>query len=83
MAKRLTHDFTNPLIPLDGSLEGLKKAAKNCKACDLWKHGTQTVFGEGLANAKIIFIGEQPGDQEDREGRPFVGPLGNYWIRLL
>ncbi|MGA9510210.1 MAG: uracil-DNA glycosylase family protein [Candidatus Sulfotelmatobacter sp.] len=47
-----------------------------CKACDLWKTATQTVFGEGKSRAAIMFVGEQPGDQEDREGRPFVGPAG-------
>jgi DNA polymerase len=76
MAKRPTQDSTNPLIPLNGNLEGLKQAAKNCKACDLWKRGTQTVFGEGVPKAKIMLIGEQPGDREDIEGRPFVGPAG-------
>ncbi|HWF14341.1 MAG TPA: UdgX family uracil-DNA binding protein, partial [Candidatus Acidoferrales bacterium] len=54
----------------------LQEDAKNCKACDLWKHATQTVFGEGSPKAKIMMIGEQPGDQEDKEGRPFVGPAG-------
>jgi DNA polymerase len=76
MAKRPTQDSTNPLIPLNGNLEDLKQAAKSCKACDLWKRGTQTVFGEGGPKAKIMLIGEQPGDQEDIEGRPFVGPAG-------
>ena len=76
MVKHYRHDSATPLLPLHGNLEDLKKAAKNCKACDLWKHGTQTVFGEGAPNAKIMFVGEQPGDQEDLEGRPFVGPAG-------
>src|SRR5947209_1652514 len=64
------------LIPLHGSLADLQKAAKTCKACDLWKIGTQTVFGAGASGAKIMFVGEQPGDQEDIEGKPFVGPAG-------
>ena len=59
-----------------GSLEELAEAAKDCKACDLWKRGTQTVFGEGGARAKVMFVGEQPGNQEDLEGKPFVGPAG-------
>jgi uracil-DNA glycosylase family protein len=64
------------LIPLQGTLEELRTAAKDCQACDLWKRGTQTVFGEGRPNAKLMLIGEQPGDQEDLEGEPFVGPAG-------
>ena len=76
MVKRRALDSTHPLLPIHGNLEDLKKEARNCKACDLWKHATQTVFGEGAPKAKIMFIGEQPGDQEDREGRPFVGPAG-------
>ncbi|MHB8484657.1 MAG: UdgX family uracil-DNA binding protein [Candidatus Acidiferrales bacterium] len=64
------------LIPHEASLADLQEAAKNCKACDLWKNATQTVFGEGMPNAKIMFIGEQPGDQEDLQGKPFVGPAG-------
>jgi uracil-DNA glycosylase len=63
-------------IPLHASLLELAKAAKDCKNCDLWKRGTQTVFGEGPPNAKIMFVGEQPGNQEDLEGRPFAGPAG-------
>jgi uracil-DNA glycosylase len=83
MARRSKSDSINPLLPLHGSLEDLKKAAKNCQACDLWKRGTQTVFGEGAPNAKIMFVGEQPGDQEDLEGRPFVGPAGKLLDRAL
>jgi uracil-DNA glycosylase len=58
------------------SLSALRSAARDCKACDLWKTGTQTVFGEGPSTPEIIFVGEQPGDQEDRTGHPFVGPAG-------
>ena len=83
MAKRSKPGPANPLLPFHGNLEDLKKAAKNCQACDLWKRGTQTVFGEGLPNAKIMFVGEQPGDQEDLEGRPFVGPAGKLLDRAL
>lgn len=64
------------LIPPNASLPQLQSAARDCKACDLWKLGTQTVFGEGLPRARIMLVGEQPGDQEDRVGRPFVGPAG-------
>ena len=58
------------------SLDELRAEAADCKACDLWKTGTQTVFGEGRKKAEIVFVGEQPGDKEDLAGRPFVGPAG-------
>jgi uracil-DNA glycosylase family protein len=58
------------------SLDELKAEAAACKACDLWKTGTQTVFGEGSESAEIVLVGEQPGDKEDLAGRPFVGPAG-------
>ena len=70
-------------IKVNASLEELKAAAKKCQACDLWKHATQTVFGEGLPNAKIILIGEQPGNHEDLEGKPFVGPAGHLLDEAL
>jgi uracil-DNA glycosylase len=57
-------------------LESLRLEAKGCKACDLWKTGTQAVFGEGARQAEVMLVGEQPGDREDIEGRPFVGPAG-------
>jgi uracil-DNA glycosylase family protein len=76
MAKRNPPGSTNPRIPPHGTLEELQRAAQHCKACDLWKRGTQTVFGEGEPSAKIMFVGEQPGNQEDLEGKPFVGPAG-------
>jgi uracil-DNA glycosylase family protein len=63
-------------VPEKRTLEELREAAADCKACDLWKTGTQTVFGEGAETAEIVFVGEQPGDNEDLEGRPFVGPAG-------
>jgi uracil-DNA glycosylase family protein len=66
-----------PLLMKPRGLEVLASEAKHCKNCDLWKTGTQTVFGEGAARARLFFIGEQPGDKEDLEGRPFVGPAGN------
>ena len=58
------------------TLDELRADAADCKACDLWKTGTQTVFGEGEPTAEIVFVGEQPGDKEDLAGRPFVGPAG-------
>jgi uracil-DNA glycosylase len=67
----------DPLFgPATRSLDELRAEAAGCKACDLWKTGTQTVFGEGSEDAEIVFVGEQPGDKEDLEGRPFVGPAG-------
>lgn len=61
----------------------LRQAAAQCQACDLWKNATQTVFGEGPARARIFFVGEQPGDQEDQVGQPFVGPAGKLLDRAL
>ena len=69
-------ETAEPLVPERPSLSKLREAAAGCRACSLWKTGTQTVFGEGLTKAEIVFVGEQPGDREDREGRPFVGPAG-------
>jgi uracil-DNA glycosylase len=65
-----------PLIPRRPTLASLRRAAARCRACRLWKRGTQTVFGEGPVGAKLFLVGEQPGDREDIEGRPFVGPAG-------
>jgi DNA polymerase len=72
-----------PLVPPRPTLSKLREAARQCKACDLWKLGTQTVFGEGSPHAKVMFVGEQPGDKEDLEGRPFVGPAGRILDRAL
>jgi uracil-DNA glycosylase len=71
------------LVSLAKSTEELAKEAKDCKNCDLWKNATQTVFGEGSSRARIMMIGEQPGHQEDLEGKPFVGPAGQLLDRLL
>jgi uracil-DNA glycosylase len=72
-----------PLVPDHPTLETLRKAAAVCKACDLWKRGTQTVFGGGSRHAKLMFVGEQPGDQEDLQGKPFVGPAGRVLDKAL
>jgi uracil-DNA glycosylase len=72
-----------PALEPHASLQELQAAAKDCRACDLWKHATQTVFGEGLPSAKIILVGEQPGNQEDLEGKPFVGPAGRLLDEAL
>ncbi|MDX6410744.1 MAG: uracil-DNA glycosylase [Gaiellaceae bacterium] len=70
-------------LPSRLSLPALRKAAAVCRACPLWETGTQTVFGEGAKGAEVMFVGEQPGDQEDREGRPFVGPAGRLFDEAL
>jgi len=72
-----------PLIPKDPTLPGVREAAADCQACDLWKGGTQTVFGEGSSRAKVMFVGEQPGNDEDLQGRPFVGPAGKLLDKML
>jgi uracil-DNA glycosylase len=71
------------LVPERPSVPRLREAARGCKACDLWKRGTQTVFGEGTRNAEIVFVGEQPGDKEDLAGKPFVGPAGRLLDKAL
>ena len=81
MAKRSTP--AAGLIPARPTLPTVRAAAKDCTACDLYKRGTQTVFGEGARTAEIMFVGEQPGDQEDLMGRPFVGPAGKLLDRTL
>jgi uracil-DNA glycosylase family protein len=63
-------------IPSHATLSELREAAKHCRGCDLWLNATQTVFGEGPQGADVMFVGEQPGDQEDLKGHPFVGPAG-------
>jgi len=65
------------------ALAELRTEAAECKACDLWKTGTQTVFGEGQPTSTVMFVGEQPGDKEDLAGRPFVGPAGALLDRAL
>jgi uracil-DNA glycosylase len=76
-------DTAAALIPEQPTLEKLREAAAGCRACDLWEAGTQTVFGEGSAHADAVFVGEQPGDREDIEGRPFVGPAGQLFDQAL
>ena len=71
------------VVPHTESLTQLRSAAAVCRACDLWKLATQTVFGEGPRNAAIMFVGEQPGDLEDRSGHPFVGPAGKLFDQAL
>jgi DNA polymerase len=63
-------------LPDSRDLDELEEAARHCRGCELYRRATQTVFGEGPPTARVIFVGEQPGDEEDRQGRPFVGPAG-------
>jgi len=74
---------TRDLIPIESTLAGLRAAAAACTGCNLYQRATQTVFGEGLEGAPVMFVGEQPGDAEDIAGRPFVGPAGRLLDRCL
>ena len=76
-------DTAAPLVPEHATLALLRPAAACCHACHLWELGTQTVFGEGDPDAKLMLVGEQPGDMEDRKGRPFVGPAGKLLDQAL
>lgn len=76
-------DTEEGLTVVSGSLSELREKAKECRNCDLWKNATQAVFGEGRERARILLIGEQPGNDEDLQGRPFVGPAGRLLNRLL
>ena len=76
-------DTAAPLVPERPTLGKVREAAAECKACDLWRTGTQTVFGEGAAGATVMFVGEQPGNDEDLAGRPFVGPAGRILDQAL
>jgi DNA polymerase len=71
------------LIPAEPTIEKLRAAAAGCTGCHLYRHATQTVFGEGAQRARVMLVGEQPGDAEDRAGRPFVGPAGQLLDRCL
>ena len=72
-----------PFVPKTTSLRVLSAAAQECRGCDLYKTATQVVFGGGPGKARVIFVGEQPGDQEDRQGAPFVGPAGAMLDKAL
>jgi uracil-DNA glycosylase len=77
------HKPAEELIPPRASLTKLREAAAGCRACPLWRTGTQTVFGKGSPKAKLMLVGEQPGDREDRAGEPFVGPAGEVLSKAL
>jgi uracil-DNA glycosylase family protein len=76
-------DSAADLVPPRPTLAALRKAAADCRACPLWDHATQTVFGAGSRSSAAMFVGEQPGDREDREGAPFVGPAGRVFDEAL
>lgn len=72
-----------PWVPATHSLAKLRAAAPQCQGCDLYRYATQVVFGEGPRGAKVVIVGEQPGDEEDRKGHPFIGPSGRLLSRAL
>jgi DNA polymerase len=83
LASRRKPPDATPFLPSKLTLPALREAARDCEGCDLYLAATQTVFGEGTQQARVVFVGEQPGDAEDREGRPFVGPAGRVFDKAL
>jgi uracil-DNA glycosylase family protein len=83
MAARKQEPGAEAFLPEKRQLPALRAASAACQGCSLYVHATQTVFGEGRADARIVFVGEQPGDKEDRAGRPFVGPAGRVFDQAL
>jgi len=83
MAKKAVERTAAPFVPKTTSLRTLGTAAESCRGCDLYKAATQVVFGSGPRTARLMFVGEQPGDQEDRHGQPFVGPAGAVLQKAL
>lgn len=83
MARDKSETSAADFFPERKSLKAFREAAAGCKGCDLWERGTQTVFGEGARHAEVMFIGEQPGNEEDLTGHPFVGPAGRLFNEAL
>src|SRR5467141_539640 len=83
MPRKTSQGSAEEFFPDKLTLPSLRAAAADCKACDLWKLGTQTVFGEGRLRALVMFVGEQPGNEEDLTGKPFVGPAGRLLDEAL
>jgi uracil-DNA glycosylase family protein len=81
--EKATTSTAAPFVPNTTKLRALGHAAQECRGCDLYKHATQAVFGAGPQSARLMFVGEQPGDQEDRQGEPFVGPAGTLLDKAL
>lgn len=82
-SKRKAQGDATPFVPKKPTIQNLREAARKCKGCDLWKNATQTVFGEGDSRPSVMLVGEQPGDKEDIEGHPFVGPAGRVLDEAL
>ncbi len=83
MSQRAACDSAAGLVPERPTLSSLREAAAGCRACPLWEHASQTVFGAGSPRSRAMFVGEQPGDREDQEGAPFVGPAGRVLDEAL
>src|SRR5881227_1923471 len=83
MSRQAQFPTAEAFLPAKISLPALQEASKGCQGCDLYKRATQTVFGEGRKSAKVMFVGEQPGDQEDLAGKPFVGPAGRLLDKAM
>lgn len=83
VATRTEYPGAEPWVPPDADLDDLRNAVPECQGCDLYRDATQAVFGEGGQTARVVLVGEQPGDAEDKEGRPFVGPAGRLLDRAL
>jgi uracil-DNA glycosylase family protein len=83
MARPKADESAAVFLPQEMALPALREAAAGCKGCHLWQVGTQTVFGEGADSASMMLVGEQPGDQEDKAGEPFVGPAGQLLDKAL
>jgi DNA polymerase len=81
--KKIQPESMTEHLPADADLDELRKLAAGCQACDLWRDATQTVFGEGTDHPQLVLIGEQPGNQEDLQGHPFLGPAGKILDRAL
>ena len=83
MSKNKSEHSAKEFFPERKSLKAFRDAAADCKGCELWERGTQTVFGEGARRAEVLFVGEQPGNEEDLSGKPFVGPAGRLLDEAL
>lgn len=83
VSRRVPARSAADFLPPRPGLRALQQAARGCTGCDLYQRATQTVFGEGRRDARVVLVGEQPGDREDREGHPFVGPAGRLLERAL
>jgi uracil-DNA glycosylase len=82
-ADSVVADDATVFLPEQPSLQALREAVRSCRACDLWRPASQAVFGDGPEDARMFFVGEAPGDREDKDGRPFVGPAGREFDKAL